>query len=112
MSDNGRTYRITIDLNVLDHLADGLYSSVAAVITETVANAWDAESSEVKIELDIAGDHIGISDDGIGMDQNAINDRYLRVGYRRRKDGAAIPSGRSVMAERVSASSHSSRSLT
>lgn len=39
MSDNEHPYRMTIDLNVLDHLADGLYSSVAAVITETVANA-------------------------------------------------------------------------
>lgn len=37
-----RKYKMTVDLNVLDHLAEGLYSSVAAVITEAVANAWDA----------------------------------------------------------------------
>lgn len=92
-----KPYRMTIDLNVLDHLADGLYSSVAAVITETVANAWDADATEVKIELDIAGDRIEIVDNGIGMDINAVNDHYLRVGYRRRKEGDMTLGGRAVM---------------
>lgn len=90
-------FRMTIDLNVLDHLADGLYSSVAAVITETVANAWDADATEVKITLDIDNDRIDIIDNGIGMDASAVNDHYLRVGYRRRKDGNSTPRGRAVM---------------
>jgi hypothetical protein len=97
MINSEHPFRMTIDLNVLDHLADGLYSSVAAVITETVANAWDADATEVKIGLDIAGDRIEIVDDGLGMDPNAVNDRYLRVGYRRRKEGDTTPSGRPVM---------------
>jgi len=97
MSDNEHPYRMTIDLNVLDHLADGLYSSVAAVITETVANAWDADATEVRIDLDISGDRIEIVDNGIGMDLYAVNERYLRVGYRRRRDGDTTPGGRSVM---------------
>jgi hypothetical protein len=88
---------MTIDLNVLDHLADGLYSSVAAVITETVANAWDADATEVRIDLNIAEDRIDIVDDGSGMDLDAVNDRYLRVGYRRRKDGDTTLGGRVVM---------------
>jgi hypothetical protein len=97
MSDNDHPYRMTVDLNVLDHLADGLYSSVAAVITETVANAWDADATEVRIDLDIDGDRIEIVDDGIGMDPRAVNQRYLRVGYRRRREGDTTPGGRSVM---------------
>ena len=60
-------YRMTIDLNVLDHLADGLYIIVSAVITETVANSWDADATEVNIVLDIANDRIEISDNGIRM---------------------------------------------
>ena len=92
MINSEHPFRMTIDLNVLDHLADGLYSSVAAVITETVANAWDADATEVKIGLDIAGDRIEIVDDGLGMDPNAVNDRYLRVGYRRRKEGESASS--------------------
>lgn len=97
MSDNVHPYRMTIDLNVLDHLADGLYSSVAAVITETVANAWDADATEVRVDLNISGDRIEIVDNGIGMDLYSVNERYLRVGYRRRRDGDTTPGGRSVM---------------
>lgn len=37
-----RKYKMTVDPNVLIHLAEGLYRSVAAVITEAIANAWDA----------------------------------------------------------------------
>lgn len=90
-------FKMTVDLNVLDHLADGLYSSVAAVLTETVANAWDADAQSVAISLDIAKDSIVIMDDGHGMNVKAINDRYLRVGYRRRDEGDTTPSGRPVM---------------
>jgi hypothetical protein len=91
------TFKMTVDLNVLDHLADGLYSSVAAVLTEAVANAWDADASQVWINLEIENDRISIEDDGIGMDVGTINNRYLKVGYRRRDDGETTPNGRSVM---------------
>jgi len=97
MTEELHPYRMTVDLNVLDHLADGLYSSVAAVLTEAVANAWDADAREVRIDVDLAGDEIRIADDGVGMDRDAINDRYLRVGYRRRKEGDLTPGGRLVM---------------
>jgi len=33
---------MTIDLNVLNHLGIKLYSSIPAVLSEAVANAWDA----------------------------------------------------------------------
>jgi len=90
-------YRMTVDLNVLDHLAEGLYSSVAAVLTEAVANAWDADAKRVEINVDLDNDTISIVDDGIGMDQTAINEHYLRVGYRRRAEGETSPGGRLVM---------------
>ena len=90
-------YRMTVDLNVLDHLAEGLYSSVAAVLTEAVANAWDADAKRVEINVDLDNDTISIVDDGIGMDQTAINEHYLRVGYRRRVEGETSPGGRLVM---------------
>ena len=77
-------FSLTIDLNVLDHLADGLYSSVAAVLTESVANAWDADAKTVRLDLNVDEDRIVLVDDGVGMDVKAVNERYLRVGYRRR----------------------------
>lgn len=40
-------YKMTVDLNVLEHLGINLHSNIAAVLTEVVANAnaWDANAS-------------------------------------------------------------------
>lgn len=95
------TYRMTVDLNVLDHLGINLYSNIAAVITEAVANAWDADAEVVEITIDAEGDQIEIVDDGIGMNVADMNDKYLRVGYRRREGddehGRVTAKGRQVM---------------
>ena len=80
-------YEMTVDLNVIEHLGINLYSNIAAVLTEAVANAWDADAEQVEIEVDPNQKWIAISDDGVGMSVADINDKYLRVGYRRRDDG-------------------------
>ena len=90
-------YEMTVDLNVLDHLADGLYSSVAAALTEAVANSWDADAETVHIVINIEEDNITILDDGIGMNTKAVNERYLRVGYRRRDESDTSLANRPVM---------------
>jgi hypothetical protein len=82
------SYVLSIDLNVLDHLGINLYSNVPAVLTEIVANAWDADASRVDIELDIENDRITVADDGIGMTHADINQKLLLVGYRRRGENA------------------------
>ncbi len=79
-------YEMTVDLNVIEHLGINLYSNIAAVLTEAVANAWDADAEHVEIEVDPKHNWIAISDDGVGMSVADINDKYLRVGYRRRED--------------------------
>lgn len=93
------TYKMTVDLNVLDHLGINLYSNIAAVLTEAVANAWDADAEKVDICIDPESKWIEITDDGVGMSVSDMNDKYLRVGYRRREeaDGRVTPKGRSVM---------------
>jgi hypothetical protein len=60
-------YEMTVDLNVLDHLGINLYSNIAAVLTEAVANAWDADADKVQIRVDPESKWIEIEDDGIGM---------------------------------------------
>ena len=35
-------YKMTVDLNVIDHLGLNLYSNISAVLTEAVANAGNA----------------------------------------------------------------------
>lgn len=92
-------YVMTLDLNVLKHLGINLYSNVAAVLTETVANSWDADAEHVDIKIDVKRGIIIIEDDGIGMSVADMNEKYLKVGYCRRneKGQAVTKKGRAVM---------------
>lgn len=81
---------MTLDLNILNHLGIHLYSNVPAVISEAVANAWDAEAKEVAIKLDQKKDRIEITDTGWGMSEKDINDKYLKIGYQKRKHEKTI----------------------
>ncbi|GAJ03492.1 unnamed protein product, partial [marine sediment metagenome] len=84
-----KTYKMTISLNVLNHLGINLYSNIPAVLSEVVANAWDADAEVVDIA--IGSDEIAIIDDGCGMSYDDLNDKYLLVGYiRREQPGEAI----------------------
>lgn len=101
MSVVEKKFEMTVDLNVLEHLGINLYSNIAAVLTEAVANAWDADASSVQIRVCPSREWIEIEDDGIGMSADDINEKYLRVGYRRRESddelGRKTAKGRQVM---------------
>jgi hypothetical protein len=79
-------FEMTVDLNVLEHLGINLYSNIAAVLTEAVANAWDADAGTVAVRVHPKQEWIEIEDDGVGMSIADLNGKYLRVGYRRRDD--------------------------
>ncbi|HAX5069945.1 TPA: hypothetical protein JZG34_004489 [Escherichia coli] len=97
VDENTHTYEMLVSLSVLGHLGINLYSNVAAVITETVANAWDADATEVHIKL--SPDRITISDNGFGMTIHDMNSKYLTVGYQKRNDKSQLltPKGRLPM---------------
>ncbi len=106
-NDHNDAFVFQVALSVLDHLSEGLYSNVAAVVTEAVANAWDADAQNVCIDiLDENESHcdrladaekVVVMDDGIGMSAADVRDRYLHLGYRRRNEGDETPAGRKVM---------------
>ncbi len=77
---------MSISLNVLNHLGLNLYSNVPSVLSEAVANAWDADATQVDVDLFPEEERIEITDNGHGMDEEDVNHRYLHVGYRRRED--------------------------
>lgn len=79
-------FEITLSLNVLNHLGLNLYSNVPNVLAETVANSWDADAERVDVDLYPEEGKITIRDDGHGMTEDDVNNRYLHVGYRRRED--------------------------
>ena len=81
-------YELSFSLNVLNHLGIGLYSNIPAVLSEMVANAWDAGATQVQISIN--HDEIMIDDNGRGMSFDEINQRFLRVGYQKRRDELTI----------------------
>ncbi|NOS81499.1 MAG: ATP-binding protein [Nitrospira sp.] len=95
-----KSYKLTIDLATLKHLGIGLYSNVPAVLSEVVANSWDANARHVNITIDEKSTCISVKDDGWGMTEEEINNRFLKVGYRKRDDPTApklkgrLPMGR------------------
>lgn len=89
---------MTISLNALEHLGINLYSNIPAVLSEIVANAWDADAANVKVVIDKAAETITIEDDGTGMDRDGVIDRFLTVGFKRREVlGGKTAKGRSPM---------------
>lgn len=97
MSDK-RKLEMTISLNALEHLGMNLYSNVPSVLSEIVANAWDADATNVAIDLDKNAGRITIDDNGIGMSRDEVIDRFLNVGFKRRVElGPQTPKGRLPM---------------
>ena len=91
-------YEMTMSLNILRHLGLGLYSNIAAVLSEVVANSWDADAENVSISIDSDSETIVIQDDGHGMTVEDANQKYLFVGFERRRTESKTPRlGRPVM---------------
>lgn len=80
-----RRLEMTINLSVLEHLGLNLYSTIPAVLSEVVANAWDADASNVNVKFEKDAGRISIQDDGTGMTRDEVIDRFLTVGFRRRE---------------------------
>lgn len=95
-------YTLDIDLNVLNHLGLNLYSNVPAVLAELIANAWDADASRVDVSVKERGEgkEISIQDNGCGMNDADLREKFLTVGYQRRSTGSGDQTpgkGRPVM---------------
>lgn len=95
--------KIKIELSVVEDLGIKLYGKLPPLISELVANAWDADASSVKIcfpDGNIDDDSaITVKDDGHGMSYGEIQDKYLLVGRKRRVDDKSekTPNGRDLM---------------
>lgn len=84
MADNN--YKMGIGLSVVPYIGPDLYSNVPAVISELIANAWDSSATQVKIDIDLKKDTIAIEDNGNGMSISDLNNKYLRIGYKKRSE--------------------------
>jgi hypothetical protein len=94
---------MTVELSVIENLGLKMYVTIPPVLSEIVANSWDADATQVSIKLPTGTvdnlSEITIEDNGIGMTNEEINDKFLRIGRKRReeKDGDKTPKGRKPM---------------
>ena len=98
-------FQIDFDIATIKHLGLQMYATLPPVIGELVANAWDANATEVDIsipetQLDDTS-QIVIRDNGIGMSDQDIRQKYLIVGRDRRDiegtDKTPLPLERPIM---------------
>lgn len=100
MSEKKDELTMTFDPHTIEHLGIKMYSVLPNAMAELIANAYDAEADNVYIKLydNDSGKKIVVSDDGVGMDFDEINDNFLRIGKKRREvdDGYSINHKRKV----------------
>ena len=71
----------------MDHLGRNLYRSFSTVLGEAISNSWDADAENVWIQVDRERGSFFIKDDGVGMSADDFQNKFLKIGYSKRKEG-------------------------
>ena len=79
-------YSFNISLSVLNHLGRNLYRSFLTVLGEAISNAWDADANNVYITIDTESKTMSVKDDGVGMSPDDFQNKFLKIGYSKRKN--------------------------
>ncbi len=82
-----RRYQFELSLSVLNHLGRNLYRNFVTVLGEAISNSWDADARNVWINIDQKNSSFSIKDDGVGMSSYDFQNKFLKIGYSKRKDG-------------------------
>ena len=99
-------YQMEFDVATIKHLGLQMYLTLPPVIGELVANAWDANATKVDITIpdepiDETASEIIISDNGVGMSDMDVREKYLIIGRDRREkeesDKTLPPHERKIM---------------
>ena len=98
-------FQLDFDVATIKHLGLQMYATLPPVIGELVANAWDANATEVRITMPETPiddrSEIVIEDNGIGMSDSDLREKYLIVGRDRREsegtDETPAPRRRRIM---------------
>lgn len=94
MAKTKKKFKFEISLSVLNHLGRNLYRNFITVLGEAISNSWDADANNVWIEIDRESRSFSIKDDGVGMNADDFQSKFLKVGYSKRSRGAMQTRGR------------------
>lgn len=77
----------TIDARALIHLGRESIKNHTTALIELVKNSYDADANVVEIDIiaESENNYIRISDDGDGMTEQDIDDKWLRIGFSHKK---------------------------
>jgi len=94
---------MSIQPKIIDHLGINMYTNLHAVISELIANSWDADANNVHVTIPsgkvTSVFKIIIKDDGNGMNFDDLNALYLQVGRNARgnNNDRKTPGGRTML---------------
>lgn len=88
MTKTENQFTFEISLSVLNHLGRNLYRSFMTVLGEAISNAWDADAENVWIYIDRVKNSLIVKDDGDGMNTHDFQNKFLKIGYSKRKDSS------------------------
>lgn len=80
-------FTFDISLSVLNHLGRNLYRNAITILGEAISNSWDADAKNVWINIDRNDNSMEIIDDGKGMTYDDFQNKFLKIGYSKRKNG-------------------------
>ena len=95
-------YKLTVSRNTIDKLGVRLYDKASDVVSELIANSYDADAEEARVTIPLGeflatkkgekieskGLKIIVEDNGHGFSASGANDFYLKIGNDRRIDPA------------------------
>ena len=102
-NNNTQTLQMKFAPNTIEHLGVNMYSTLPPVVSELIANSYDADAGLVTISLKDSSDkEIVVSDNGHGMSFDEINDSFLTIGRNRRTKNETdlSPKGRKVIGKK------------
>jgi hypothetical protein len=94
--DKNMNFRV--DLRLLLELGERLISRDEIAVVELVKNAYDADAESVEVKLN--KDRIEVSDNGEGMNREAIEDGWLTIGTVKKRLTPKTKKGRRVLGEK------------
>ena len=101
--NNTQTLQMKFAPNTIEHLGVKMYSTLPPVVSELIANSYDADAEVVTISLKDSSDkEIVVSDNGHGMSFDEINESFLTIGRNRRTKNETVlsPKGRKVIGKK------------
>lgn len=88
--------QLTVDKRIISTLSTSTYENFPQALKELVVNSYDADATQVNIDIDIENEIISLHDTGKGMSEEDF-DFYLRIAGKSRRKTDLTEGGRQIV---------------